>query len=345
MSDQRPLGVNALHKTRAGKIWAATEVGLYLILREEGGDWRLEKNEPEPWSDKNVETTRIEEDRFGRLWLVSAIGIFVFNPASGEHFKALESSGVGIVEDNQGRIWTGGGVTPNQQGLHLFELPGAHSPPVLSRHFTTSDGLTDNVWINALLKTSDGRVLAGIRNGVSEFLPDAAAGAAAFRELFMTDVVSLGEDAGGNLWVGTGTRGAFKLTRRGFTLYQTTEKPPYGGVTSIFAGEAPNEIFVTSSLFDLLRFDGEKFSVIQLTDVKSRSWSRNQLDFRSRVEGDWWVPSAYGLVRYAAVKKFEDLARAKPKKIYTTKDGLLTESVFNLFEDARGDSGSARLRA
>jgi ligand-binding sensor domain-containing protein len=84
--------------------------------------------------------------------------------------------------------------------------------------------LTDNVWINALLKTSDGRVLAGIRNGVSEFLPDAAAGAAAFRELFMTDVVSLGEDAGGNLWVGTGTRGAFKLTRRGFTLYQTTEK-------------------------------------------------------------------------------------------------------------------------
>jgi ligand-binding sensor domain-containing protein len=123
MSDRRPLGVNALHKTRAGKIWAATEVGLYLVLHEEGGDWRLEKNEPEPWRDKNVETTRIEEDRFGRLWLVSAIGIFVFNPASGEHFKALESSGVGIVEDNQGRIWTGGGVTPNQQGLHLFELP------------------------------------------------------------------------------------------------------------------------------------------------------------------------------------------------------------------------------
>src|SRR6185295_5901956 len=33
------------------------------------------------------------------------------------------------------------------------------------------------------------------------------------------DVAALGEDAGGNLWVGTSTMGVMKLTRSGFITY------------------------------------------------------------------------------------------------------------------------------
>ena len=336
MSDQRPFAVSALHKTRAGQIWAATEVGLYRVSRE-GDNWLLEKTEAEAWRGKYSEMFSIAEDRFGRLWLGMAIGLFVFNPDSGEHFKLPDSTGLSIVEDNQGRIWAGNGSNNEKPGLYLYEVSDPHSPPTLVRHFTTADGLTDNVWINSLLKTLDGRILAGIRNGLSEFLPDARIGEPSFRPLFLTDVVSLGEDAGGNIWVGTGTRGAFKLTRRGFTLYKTKEKPPYGGVTSVFSGGSGNEIFVTSSELDLLRFDGEKFSEIRLPGDKFRNWSRNQLDFRSRIDGDWWIPSFAGLIRFPAVQKFEDLARAKPKKIYTTAAGLVSNGVFNLFEDSRGD--------
>jgi signal transduction histidine kinase/ligand-binding sensor domain-containing protein len=337
-SEQKSVSFTDLRRTRKGEIWAGSEIGLFRVLRGESGDdeWRLEKMEFDLWRGKNVEVNSTEEDRFGRLWLGTGLGLFIFNPESGALFQLPESPGWSIAADSSGGVWSGGAVNPSH-AVHLYELTDADNPPVMRRHFTTADGLSDNQWIHALFKTSDGRVLAGIRNGLNEFLPDAPTGEPAFRQLFAADIVSIGEDAGGNIWVGTATRGVFKLTRRGFTLYQATEKPPYGGITSIFAGSAPNEIFVTSSENDLLRFDGEKFIEIRLQGFKSRSWSRNQLDFRSRVDGEWWFPTAAGLARYAAVSKFEDLAHAAPKKIYRVADGLHDDALFNLYEDSRGD--------
>ncbi|HLM01180.1 MAG TPA: two-component regulator propeller domain-containing protein, partial [Pyrinomonadaceae bacterium] len=318
--DERPSGVSNLLKARNGQIWAITSLGLCRLLRAEDGEWRFEKIEGEAWRGKNLELLELIEDRFDRLWFGSQVGVFVFNPASGETFLLPESIGLSLVEDEQGRIWSGGGVE-KAPGLYLFDVPGAAVSPVLQRRFTTADGLTDTVWFNAMLKTSDGRILAGIANGLCEFLPEAKAGELPFRVLFTTDIVSLAEDSGGNLWVGTATRGAFKLIRRGFVLYQAKEQPPYGGVTSIFAGGG-NEVFVTSSHRDLLRFDGEKFSVIRLDNIKSRSWGWGQLDLRARADGEWWFPTSAGLARYPAVKNFEDLARTPPKNIYTRRDGL-----------------------
>jgi signal transduction histidine kinase/ligand-binding sensor domain-containing protein len=342
---QKPVSFTDLRRTRKGEIWAASEIGLFRVLRgNRSDDWRLEKVEFDLWRGKFVEINSTEEDRFGRLWLGTGLGLFIFNPESGVLFQVPESPGWSIVADEKGRVWSGGAVNPSH-AVHLFELMDADSPPIMRRHFTKADGLTDSQWIHALFKTSDGRVLAGIRNGLNEFQPDAPPGEPAFRQLFSADIVSIGEDAGGNIWVGTATRGTFKLTRRGFTLYQITEKPPYGGVTSIFAGGAPDEIFVASSENDLLRFDGEGFVEIQLQGFKSRSWSRSQLDFRSRVDGDWWFPTAAGLARYAAVQKFEDLARAAPKTIYRVADGLHDEALFNLYEDSRGDVWISRITA
>ena len=336
-SDQRPIEIFALHKTRGGQILAATIVGLYRVLSD-GREWRFERAGPPAWGDAAREVIAINEDRFDRLWMgVGGEGVLVFNPENGEVFPVLKKGGLSIIEDNDGRMWADGSLSPEKTGLHLFDLPGKEERPVLLRSFTKADGLSDNVWIHSLAKTSDGRVLAAIRNGLNEFLPEARAGEPAFRQLFLSNILSAGEDAGGNLWVGTSTRGVFKLTRRGFELFEMTEKPPYTGITSIFPGGSGGEIFVTSSDADLLRFDGRKFSEIQLTGAKARSWGRSQLDLRSRVDGEWWIPSAFGLVRYAPVEKFEDLARAKPKKIYTIADGLFGNAIFNMFEDSRGD--------
>ncbi|HEX8248936.1 MAG TPA: two-component regulator propeller domain-containing protein [Pyrinomonadaceae bacterium] len=333
--DERLRSVSNLLKARNGKIWATTSLGLCRLLREESGEWRFEKIEGDAWRGKNIEPLGLIEDRFERLWLGSALGVFVFNPASGETFLLPETTGLSLVEDELGRIWSGGGID-KVPGLYLFDAPNANESPVLQRRFTTADGLTDNVWFNSMLKTSDGRILVGIANGLCEFLPEAKAGELPFRALFTTDIVSLAEDSGGNLWVGTATRGAFKLIRRGFVLYQAKEQPPYGGVTSIFPGSG-NEVFVTSSHKNLLRFDGEKFSEIPLDKIKSRSWGWGQLDLRSRADGDWWFPTSFGLVRYPAVKNIEDLAHTPPKNIYTKRDGLFADEIFRLFEDSRGD--------
>lgn len=335
ISDNRPLAVSNLYKARNGQIWTATAVGVYRLVRE-ADEWRYEKIETDDWKNKTVEAFTVAEDRFERLWFGTILGLYIFNPASGEtmHFPDYQV-GLSIVEDNQGRIWTGGGVS-KVPGLYLFEIPDAQSAPVLLRRFTTADGLTDNVWFNSILKTSDGRMLIGVANGLCEFLPEAKAGEPAFRVLFTTDIISTAEDSGGNLWLGTATRGAFKLTERGFLLYQMKEKPPYGGLTSIFPGSG-KEIFVSSSSFDLHRFDGEKFSGLAFKQIGNRSWGWNQLDLRSRVDGEWWIPTAFGLIRFAPVKRFEDLATAVPKKIYTKADGLFADEVFRLFEDSRGD--------
>jgi ligand-binding sensor domain-containing protein/two-component sensor histidine kinase len=336
MSDDRALGVADLYKTRAGQVFAATGVGVYRLLRE-ADEWRFEKIEGEAWSTEPVETFTIHEDRFDRIWIGTSLGLYIYNPASGKtmSFPSYQV-GLSMTEDNDGRVWTGGGISKDL-GLYVFDVPDADGAPVLLRRFTTADGLTDNVWYNSILKTSDGRILVGVANGLCEFLPEAKAGEPAFRVLFRTDIIATAEDGGGNLWLGTATRGAYKLTQGGFLFYQIKEQPPYGGLTSIFAGSG-KEIFVSSSSSDLLRFDGEKLTELTLKNqIKSRSWGWNQLDLRSRVDGEWWIPSAYGLIRFPAVRRFEDLATVAPKKIYTKADGMFADEVFRSFEDSRGD--------
>jgi signal transduction histidine kinase/ligand-binding sensor domain-containing protein len=334
-SDNRPLSISSLYKARDGQIWTATAVGAYRLLRE-ADEWRFERPEGEVWKDNPFEGFSVIEDRFNRVWFGSGVGLFVYNPASKEtmHFPDF-GVGLSMVEDNQGRIWAGG-VVNKQQGLFLFDVPDAHGAPVLLRGYTTADGLTDNVWFNSVMKTSDGRILIGVANGLCEFLPEAEAGEPAFRVLFRTDIIATAEDGGGNLWLGTAARGAFKLTQRGFLFYQIKEQPPYSGLTSVFPGSG-KEVFITSSSVDLLRFDGEKLSEINLKQIESRSWGWNQIDLRSRIDGDWWFPTAHGLYRFAAVKRFEDLATAAPKKIYTKDDGLFADNVFRVYEDSRGD--------
>ena len=52
--------------------------------------------------------------------------------------------------------------------------------------------------------------------------------------------------------------------------------------------------------------------------------------------GDWWVTTGAGALRYSRCT-LEELAHARPKNIYTTRDGLSGNDVFRLFEDSRGD--------
>ena len=135
-SDQRPIAVLALHKTRSGEIWAATDVGLYRILLTEAGELRQESVELKAGGSKIAEVFSITDDRFGRLWLGTSAGLHIFYPESGKSEKILENAGLSIIEDRQGRIWTGGGDSAINQGLNLFEISDGQSLPVLLRRFT-----------------------------------------------------------------------------------------------------------------------------------------------------------------------------------------------------------------
>lgn len=331
--ERKPFEINGLYQKRDKQILVATYGRLFRLIKE-GDQWKFQRIEMEEWRGKNIEFFRAMEDRKGNLWLTTAKGVWLLDQSMSKATFLTEDALSKVIEDREGRIW--GGIGDYEVGVSLFTYPEGQDKPVLQRHFTTKDGLPDNRWINSILETSDGKILVGVRNGVCEFQPDAKAGEPAFRLISSASIVSLGEDIGGNIWLGTAVQGAVKLTRRGFVFYDIPEKKPYVTPSSIFS-TSDGEVYATSSSNDLLRFHDNKFSEIQPMGLKSRSWGGNQLDLRSRIDGEWWIPSSEGLLRYPSVASFEDLKNTPPKKIYTKKDGLLAEDVFRLYEDSRGD--------
>lgn len=58
---------------------------------------------------------------------------------------------------------------------------------------------------------------------------------------------------------------------------------------------------------------------------------------------NYWIPTAQGIYRFSGNKSFSELATPKPTRIYTVDDGMNDNSVFRLFEDARGDLWFATL--
>jgi signal transduction histidine kinase/ligand-binding sensor domain-containing protein len=329
---KQPFGVNSLYQKRNGEILALTFGILFRVVREEGDQLRLEKVELPGLPGQNFEFLSMIEDSRGKIWITTSTGLWHFDESGS--VKLTPTPVTRVIEDRTGRIWVGVGDFPD--GLTLYSYREGETVPVLLRRFTTRDGLSDERWIHTIFETSDGRILVGVRNGVCEFQPDAKAGEPAFRRLFAADVISLAEDTGRNIWVGTASKGAFKLTRRGFVFFDIPEKQPYTTATSIFSG-SDGEIYATSSSFDLLQFKGNGFSTVAPYGVTSRSWGWNQLDLRSRVDGEWWIPTYEGLFRYPAVARFEDLSRTPPKRIYSKSDGLPANDIFRLYEDLHGD--------
>src|SRR2546430_5156828 len=45
------------------------------------------------------------------------------------------------------------------------------------------------------------------------------------------------------------------------------------------------------------------------------AWGDAQIDFQDH-EGDWWIPTSHGVIRFAKPGDFADLAHARPKAIY-----------------------------
>jgi ligand-binding sensor domain-containing protein/two-component sensor histidine kinase len=336
-SNGQPAAVDDLIEDRNGIIWVATSNGLFKITRAD--DWELEFFDvPAATQNKNTTFHRLLEDSSGAIWAATESGLYRISADRSKITTLHPMLRVGsIIQDRYGRIWVGsvgGKKGDDQLGLHLFEL--ADGEPRKLRTFQKSDGLYDEIWLNSLLETSTGRILVGIGNALSEYIPDAAPGAPSFRTVTTEGgVVALGEDVAGNVWYSTGSSGVRRLARGGFVNFSAADNLHAKRITSIVSASDGN-IYLLAEVNKIHRFDGKTFTVVEPRQMLYQSWGRGSVSFRDRT-GAWWIASNQGLQRYPPVTRLEDLASTAPLRTYTTRDGLFSDVIFRLLEDSRGD--------
>jgi ligand-binding sensor domain-containing protein/signal transduction histidine kinase len=336
--------IDVICEDHAGTIWCGTDAGLFR-LDQINGQWVFSFVDIvfHAGASNQLFPSAILEDRQGALWIAAESGLYRRRPDGAvEQYsveEGLPAKGIGpLLEDHAGRIWVG---TP----YGLYQLASDPQPhrSVVARLYTIKDGLLDKR-ITSLCESSDGKLWVGTVSGVSEFREAKTGDGRNFQNytpangLGNAQVTALAEDHDRNLWIGTDVGGAMRLAANGFTTYNQADG--LGGITigSIFEDRA-GELCVITGQGDLDRFDGKRFIAASLTLPKGVTywgWGWNQVMFQDS-RGEWWMNTGEGLVRYPRLTRVEQITNARPKAIYTTRDGLPDNEIFRLFEDSRGD--------
>jgi ligand-binding sensor domain-containing protein/signal transduction histidine kinase len=329
--------VNVLYQDRAGSIWAGTDGE---VFRLDGDAFRKVDLGLAP-GHRWLTVLAFAEDGDGNLWFGTSDGLFVrrrdgrvrscaIGPSQGYDWVRA------LLVDPQGRLWIGHhgrGVL----ALDLEKWRAAES--VLPDHYRIEDvagavaarfagksGLGGNS-IHSLYRSSDGRLWIGSEGGLGELEGSLLRNHGKDAGVAAAPLTGLTEDTGGNLWAAT-PQGALKIARSGITTFDTADGLSGAGVRSI-GEDAAGTLYVTTYDARIHSFDGRAFRPHRSPLPASVALHWPQTALRDRA-GDWWVATREGLYRFAP-----DAAR--PKAVYTTRDGLSGDGIFSLYESTRGD--------
>lgn len=318
--------INGLSQSADGSIWAGTDDGLFRIEISDGG-LRFIEADLGPVNPNGISVSAFATLHDGAFLVGSTTGLFKMTP--GRDFEQISDvRPYSILQTPDGRLWMDyGGET---KGIGVFELAGNRLKLVDS--YSKSEGLPENAFFFSKFQTDDGRIFIGQHDGLSEFIPETRR----FRVLGHEKVTSMTEDAAGNLWVGTELRGAWKIARRGFTIFGPDDGIAVTDDIRAIYESRNGHLVIPVRPRRMLLFDNGKFLAIEPVEMRKRSWGWKSLDLLS-MDGEWWIPTEKGLLRFPPLADPRDLARVAPKKIYTTADGLPGDEIFQLFEDSRGD--------
>lgn len=364
-SDNNTMTVIKLLEGGDGTIWVGTLKGLFRLERS-GGTIVLRPVEIGMPSDHPEQrfVSDLMEDRSGSLWVATPSGLYRRWP-DGTSARYTKGDGLpddhfhDLLIDHQGGLWAG----TRNGGFFRFTADSTRKPPVIAAKYANWN--QSSKWVFQLFETSGHRFWAGTTSGLVEFFPEGDRQGNQFREyttrngLLYHEITALGEDAGGNLWLGS-YAGAMKLAREGFVTYD--EQDGLASVGSIFGDKAGGVCFRAFLLGDERksvfegarldprrrsenyhqrygRFDGQNFSWFLPREPRSRNfgWVVEGLTLQTH-NGEWWLGTGEGLFRFPPSDDFSRIKDAHPLDVYQTKEGLgKFQQVFRLFEDSRGD--------
>lgn len=326
--------VNALHLDAAGTLWAGTDGGLFRMARgrtyRPGSAFERVLLDVPPQPEEAVMVWDFLEDG-SRLLVATRFGIVVL--ANGEAVRrvALDPTEVDTVvalaRAPDGTILAG------HVGGGLFFLDRASLKVV--RRLSTEDGLP-HPSVTALL-VSKGRILAGTPDGLAVIEAEQVTAWRRSEGLIDGRISWIVEDDEGGCWLATPGRGVMRISLSGDVLYD--ERDGLGANVSNVFTRRNGDLCVVSSGWRLSHLVGRRFETV---------WPRLPQEFAEdawRVfhgviedhEGGFWMASRRGVARFAPVDRLSDLARNAPIAFYTVHDGLASDDVSHLFEDARGD--------
>jgi len=324
-SHRHSASVLSLVEDGLSRIWVGTDGGLF-VLEASGGDWKLREFDLEPKLTPSV-TSLIQEPSGGVLAATST-GLYWIS--RDREPKRLLNDFVGSTFlDRSGRLWVNTVVK-----LQLFAF--ADERLALLHSFSPDDGLPPNAIHFRVHQTSDGRIYIGFEYGFGELFPDPTSGKFKFRMFERERINAFAEDTRGALWVATDTKGIWKLSANGFTVFGAEDGlSSTDEIMSVFP-DANDGIYITSRPNKLSHLSSKGFENVVPFGLSSRSWGWHNLDLISK-EGEWWVPGVEGLRHYPKISSFAALARTPPTHVFNSADGLFSDQIFAQFEDSHGD--------
>lgn len=210
------------------------------------------------------------------------------------------------------------------------------------RHFGPEDGPPEShVW--SILQTTEGEIWVSTSDGLAHW--DGSRFRLYGPEHGLATVGALAEDHDGNLWGATPGSGAVRIAHSGFTSYHAADGLALDRTYSIFANRAGRTCTVSGSLSSLFLncFDGRRFVSVHPNTpaaIQYFGWGVNQLTFQDHL-GEWWVATGEGLCRVSKADRLEELARSRPRAIYTKADGLAGNDISASTRIHEATSGSA----
>ena len=237
-----------------------------------------------------------------------------------------------LFKDRRGQLWAGTRLA----GFFSFNADSSHRSPQIDPAFT--DGVSTG-WVYELYETSTERFLLGTTRGFHQFLSTADSTGSRFKSYGPSagiadhDVTAFAEDLAGNLWLGTGRAGAIRVTRGGFTSYGEADwiKDVYASFEdgagrvcfkAQILGDQQTTVFESVTL-DLRRsrptdfhprygcLDERGFEWFMPKGIQNAGWVSEGVTVRAK-DGEWWLGTGQGLLRFAPVPRFTDLKITSP---------------------------------
>ena len=332
--------VQCLHFGRNGDLWVGTLTGLY---RFEHG--RFSTIIPELW------TSRIEEASDGNLLVITSKGFVEWDGKQIiRHLSLPDRLGVvhhgifQVIQDHTGTIWyaTTAGVARERGGTieRLKPYGGARDLNVVYHLY---EDRTGNIWF--------------AQSG------DLYQATAAGRRLIASNVnaQSVASDRDGDLWVGTRTRGLFRLKSQAVRMFTAADGLPPGKPMAVLAASDGN-LWVANYCGGLSRFDGLRFQtymdivnscIFSLAEDRnhdilvgthgggiSRFWEGHFIQVLAPNRLTNRVVTAFVLAKNASLwiaysDGLERIADGQVRR-FTTADGLSSNSLLSAYEDRRG---------